>query len=656
MADFNLFGDPTAYQGLLSDQQLGNAQNQGLLSAAAALLQAGGPSLQKHSLGQALGQGYMAGQQGFNTALEQGVKGQMNAIQLQNAKRNLLINNAIMGGLMPGAAGQAGAQSPTAATGTTAAAPSLAPAGGAAAGGDSTGTQAEQPAAMAAPAQTAAATNTVANEFQIPGMSPTQSLAMFVNSPNSYWSAMAKARELPQFARDLQLAGIDPHSRLGQQLAQQYVAKQNYIAPVSLRPGAPFINSAGQLETTPAAAPAGFQNIKGPDGQWSVQPVQGGAQALTTSTEAETLGKQRGTIMQGVDAQGNPAYTTGAQVLGGTAPTAPAPLRNNNPGALMPGGKLAQYPDFQSGVAAMDQNLAGYGKQGINTLSGVIGKWAPPNENDTKAYIADVSQRLGIKPDQQIDLSNPAQRHAIGAAIMLHENGSNNVFAQPQQQQPQAGQVVRPGLSVTQKALMEQGQKYYDTAVTDSGSVNLHRQLLGEIQNLAADPKNTFGPGAPAMARVLALAKNAGVDMTGAQTAQDVMKKLSAQIAVSQLGTGAATGTNAQLEQIMAGTPHGEMTNKAIMQVVPMLQQQLDLKEARANVINREVTSSQNTQGVPNLVNQFNRLATPQTVALGRQAAAASANGTLKEFVAKLTPAQRALLPNVQKLDAMGAF
>lgn len=112
-----------------------------------------------------------------------------------------------------------------------------------------------------------------------------------------------------------------------------------------------------------------------------------------------------------------------------------APLNANNPGALMPGGKLAQYKTPEEGIAALDANLAGYGKQGVNTISAVIGKWAPPNkdkpvaeQNNTTAYIADVAQRLGVKPDQPLDMSNAVVRHALGTAIMLHENGSGAVF------------------------------------------------------------------------------------------------------------------------------------------------------------------------------------------------------------------------------------
>lgn len=107
----------------------------------------------------------------------------------------------------------------------------------------------------------------------------------------------------------------------------------------------------------------------------------------------------------------------------------PAPLRANNPGALMPGGKLAQFSSPGEGLAALDANLQDYGKKGVSTLAGVISKWAPSNENNTQAYIADAAARLGIKPDQPIDLSDPVQRHAIGTAILLHENGPGAIFS-----------------------------------------------------------------------------------------------------------------------------------------------------------------------------------------------------------------------------------
>lgn len=101
--------------------------------------------------------------------------------------------------------------------------------------------------------------------------------------------------------------------------------------------------------------------------------------------------------------------------------------RNNNPGNLRPPGASTGFQRFESpeaGLAALDQNLQAYGKRGINTIEGVINRWAPSNENNTAAYVSSVAKRLGIDPKQQIDLGNPYVRQALGTAIMLHENGT----------------------------------------------------------------------------------------------------------------------------------------------------------------------------------------------------------------------------------------
>ena len=105
------------------------------------------------------------------------------------------------------------------------------------------------------------------------------------------------------------------------------------------------------------------------------------------------------------------------------APTTPAPIRTNNPGALMPGGKLAEYGSMEEGLAAMDKNLASYGKKGVNTLSGVISKWAPPNENDTNAYIAHVA-KVSALPVQSISAARRAKATPNPIPMRRHETGS----------------------------------------------------------------------------------------------------------------------------------------------------------------------------------------------------------------------------------------
>ena len=125
----------------------------------------------------------------------------------------------------------------------------------------------------------------------------------------------------------------------------------------------------------------------------------------------------------------------------------PAPIRNNNPGALMPGGKLAQYKTPEEGLAAIDKNLAIYGKKGVSTLSDVISKWAPPSENDTNSYIAHVAKVTGLDPNQKIDLSNPLIRHQISAGIVQQENGTKAIYQSSGKTQIAPAMVAEPAKS-----------------------------------------------------------------------------------------------------------------------------------------------------------------------------------------------------------------
>lgn len=161
--------------------------------------------------------------------------------------------------------------------------------------------------------------------------------------------------------------------------------------------------------------------------------------ATKPSAAVKSINMRMGTLQMQSDAiiarNSGGAAPGSADPLGQRKPAPPsgdatdaAPIRNNNPGALMPGGKLAQYKTPEEGLAALDGNLKKYGQGGVNTIAGVISKWAPPNENDTKGYIAAVARRLNMSPDQKIDLSNPITRHVLSAAITVQENGNRTVF------------------------------------------------------------------------------------------------------------------------------------------------------------------------------------------------------------------------------------
>lgn len=83
-----IFGsDESAIEDLLTEKQRSAIQNQGLLAAAAALLQAGGPSRTPTSLGQALGAALTAGQAGSQRAQESALTQMLTRQKLEDAAR-----------------------------------------------------------------------------------------------------------------------------------------------------------------------------------------------------------------------------------------------------------------------------------------------------------------------------------------------------------------------------------------------------------------------------------------------------------------------------------------------------------------------------------------------------------------------------------------
>ncbi len=115
-------------------------------------------------------------------------------------------------------------------------------------------------------------------------------------------------------------------------------------------------------------------------------------------------------------------------------------LRNNNPGNIRHGQawqgrnpvqtdkSFIQFDSPVYGIRAINKILKTYSTiYGLNTVRGIISRWAPPvndkgkKENDTESYINSVAGRLGVEPDQIIDVR--ARAVALSQAIIKHENG-----------------------------------------------------------------------------------------------------------------------------------------------------------------------------------------------------------------------------------------
>ena len=116
----------------------------------------------------------------------------------------------------------------------------------------------------------------------------------------------------------------------------------------------------------------------------------------------------------------------------------PRGIRNNNPGNIRWGdnwkglkkdGKT-QDPFFcvftspVYGIRALAKLLQNYQKlYGLDTVRKVIYRFAPPNENQTQAYVQSVAQQLGIAPDSKLDLSETGTLVVLIKAIIRHEDG-----------------------------------------------------------------------------------------------------------------------------------------------------------------------------------------------------------------------------------------
>ena len=101
MQDFGglLFGmGGSGLEEYLSPQQTQGIQNQAMLQAAAALLQAGGPSARPVSLGQALGGALQAGQQGYSQAQQGAIQTLMARDKLAEAQRERQLQQFLLGG------------------------------------------------------------------------------------------------------------------------------------------------------------------------------------------------------------------------------------------------------------------------------------------------------------------------------------------------------------------------------------------------------------------------------------------------------------------------------------------------------------------------------------------------------------------------------
>ncbi|MDU9708370.1 hypothetical protein [Escherichia coli] len=164
-------------------------------------------------------------------------------------------------------------------------------------------------------------------------------------------------------------------------------------------------------------------------------------------------------------------------------------IRNNNPGNLEysktnpwvgqtgDDGRFAKFETPEHGIRALGRNLMSYQRQGIDTVSEIINRWAPPTDkNDTMSYIKAVCEQLGVSADEPLDASNPDTLKALCAAIIHHENGS-----QPySDQQLTAGVSAALGLSTIPTNI----KRYTGNAAFDAASPEAQASFMRQADQL----------------------------------------------------------------------------------------------------------------------------------------------------------------------------
>ena len=178
--------------------------------------------------------------------------------------------------------------------------------------------------------------------------------------------------------------------------------------------------------------------------KWVMEHTQGARQAVSNAVDSLTS-RQSGAWTAAKHAMGQiwnqitgQPYEHGSPDSDGAISNAPRGIRNNNPGNIKFGSfargmgatgsdanGFAIFPTPMAGMAAMSNLLGNYAASGIHTIRGAISKWAPSLENNTNAYVSAVSKNLGISPDANVDLTDPAFRARLMSQISLHENGKS---------------------------------------------------------------------------------------------------------------------------------------------------------------------------------------------------------------------------------------
>lgn len=142
-------------------------------------------------------------------------------------------------------------------------------------------------------------------------------------------------------------------------------------------------------------------------------------------------------------------------------------------------GKFAVFPSLDEGVLAAAKQLQIYGTKGINNIHDIISKWAPSNENNTKAYIGHVVNATGRSEFEKLNLNDPRTLAKLITAMSVKEGAGsrlsegkviqiiNNAGGHFQESQKKSLQDINPSDSVRGQYLAQYGSELPGTSTSN---------------------------------------------------------------------------------------------------------------------------------------------------------------------------------------------
>lgn len=148
--------------------------------------------------------------------------------------------------------------------------------------------------------------------------------------------------------------------------------------------------------------------------------------------------------------------------------------------------RFAEFVSHEYGIRALAALLSTYqDRHGLNTVRGIINRWAPPGENITSAYVRAVCEGMGVGPDDTINVHRFEHLRGLVLGIIRHElGGQPYAFAVIDEALRLSG-VPRPVETLSDAAGTGTGQG----AITVAGAASAAAVVAPAVQALAGLPE-----------------------------------------------------------------------------------------------------------------------------------------------------------------------